>query len=184
MCPTREFRSYYSVVTRAVTSTAEVSSMCRSRSPGQRRYAGAAAVWPGRLVLPVMSRSRNSADDCSCGKPPDSRNLLAYESGKRLPQRFDPVPSLAAPFFGRLRKALTARIEEHNVSADQDAMDGRRDLSAGGLAADPELGGLAADPELGGLAADPELGGLAADPELGGLDADPELGGLAADPTA
>src|SRR5580704_13612560 len=146
MCPTREFRSYYSVVTRAVTSTAEVSSMCRSRSPGQRRYAGAAAVWPGRLVLPVMSRSRNSADDCSCGKPPDSRKLRAYEAGKRLPQRFDPVPSLAAPFFGRLRKALTAWIEEHHVSADQDAMDGRRDLPAHDPDADPELSGLGADP--------------------------------------
>jgi LacI family transcriptional regulator len=34
------------------------------------------------------------------------------------------VPSLAAPFFGQLRKALTARIEEHKVSADQDAVNG------------------------------------------------------------
>jgi LacI family transcriptional regulator len=50
-----------------------------------------------------------------------------------------------------LRKALTARIEERNVSADQDAMDGRRDLAAGGL----DSGGLDADPELSGLAADP-----------------------------
>jgi len=32
------------------------------------------------------------------------------------------------------------------VSADQDAVDGRRELAADGLAADPELGGLAADP--------------------------------------
>jgi LacI family transcriptional regulator len=65
------------------------------------------------------------------------------------------VPSLAAPFFGQLRKALTARIEEHKVSADQDAVNGRQDLAADGLAADAELGGLAADAELGGLAADP-----------------------------
>jgi LacI family transcriptional regulator len=50
------------------------------------------------------------------------------------------------------------------VSGDRDAMDGRQDLAADGLAADPELGGLAADPELGGLATDPELGGLDADP--------------------
>jgi LacI family transcriptional regulator len=50
-----------------------------------------------------------------------------------------------------LRKALTARIEERNVSADQDAMDGRRDLAAGGL----DSGGLDADPELGGLDTDP-----------------------------
>jgi len=41
------------------------------------------------------------------------------------------------------------------VSADQDAVNGRQDLAADGLAADAELGGLAADAELGGLAADP-----------------------------
>jgi LacI family transcriptional regulator len=41
------------------------------------------------------------------------------------------------------------------VSADGDAVDGRQDLAAAGLAADLELGSLAADPELGGLAADP-----------------------------
>ena len=37
------------------------------------------------------------------------------------------------------------------MSADQDAMDGRRDLAAGGL----DSGGLDADPELGGLDTDP-----------------------------
>jgi LacI family transcriptional regulator len=52
------------------------------------------------------------------------------------------VPSLAAPFFGRLRKALTARIEEHQVPADQDAVNGRRDLAADGLGA----GDVGADP--------------------------------------
>ena len=41
------------------------------------------------------------------------------------------------------------------MSADQDAVNGRQDLAADGLAADAELGGLAADAELGGLAADP-----------------------------
>ena len=55
------------------------------------------------------------------------------------------------------------------MSADQDAMDGRRDLAAPGLGAP----GLGADAELGGPGADPELGGLSADPELGGLSADP-----------
>ncbi len=50
------------------------------------------------------------------------------------------------------------------MSADQDAMDGRRDLAAHGLDADPELGGLDTDPELSGLDADPELSGLDADP--------------------
>src|SRR3984957_7676901 len=87
---------------------------------------------------------------------PDSRTLLAYESGKRLQQGSIPVPSLPAPFFGRLRKALTATIEKRAVAADEDVVAGRRDVPAD-LAADPELGGLAADHELDGLAADPEL---------------------------
>src|SRR5260370_31331591 len=174
MCPMREFRSYYSVVTRAVTSAAEVSSMCRSRSPGQRRCAGVAAVRPGGLGLPVMSRSRNSGDDCSCDESPDSRTLLAYHSGKRLPERFDPVPSLAAPFFGRLRKALTARIEEHKVSADQDAVNGRRDLARG----------LDAGADLTGLDAGAELAGLDTRPELARPDAGPGPTGPGAGPTA
>ena len=105
----REFRSYYSVVTRAVSSAAEVSAMCRSRSPGQPRYAAAEDGWPGGLGVPVVSRSRNTEPDCSCDKSPDSRTLLAYESGKRLPEVRDTVPSLTAPFFGPLRKALTGR---------------------------------------------------------------------------
>jgi len=79
------------------------------------------------------------------------------------------VPSLAAPFFGRLRKALTARIEEHQVPADQDAVNGRRDLAADGLGA----GDLDAD--------DLDAGGLG----TGDLDADGlGTGGLDADPTA
>src|SRR5208337_1632046 len=35
MCPMREFREYFSVVTRPVTSAGEVTSRCRSRSPDQ-----------------------------------------------------------------------------------------------------------------------------------------------------
>jgi LacI family transcriptional regulator len=61
-----------------------------------------------------------------------------------------------------LRKALTVRIEEHNVSADPDAMDGRRDLAAHDLDAGTELGGPGAD--LGGLGAGAELSGPDADP--------------------
>ena len=48
------------------------------------------------------------------------------------------------------------------MSADQDAMDGRRDLAAHGLDAGAELGGPGAD--LGGLGADAELGGPDEDP--------------------
>ena len=38
MCPMREFRPYYSVVTRTVTSAADVSLMYQGRSPGQGVY--------------------------------------------------------------------------------------------------------------------------------------------------
>ena len=48
------------------------------------------------------------------------------------------------------------------MSADQDAMDGRRDLAAHGLDAGAELGGPGAD--LGGLDAGAELGGPDEDP--------------------
>src|SRR6266581_6508009 len=39
MCPMRGFREYFSVVTRPVTSAADVTWRCRGRSPGQPRRA-------------------------------------------------------------------------------------------------------------------------------------------------
>src|SRR6266700_2712847 len=66
MCPMRGFREYFSVVTRPVTSAADVTWRWRGRSPGQPRP-GRGAPGPGAGIttgpaIRLMSRSRNSGD--------------------------------------------------------------------------------------------------------------------------
>jgi len=86
MCPMREFREYFSVVTRPVTSADEVTLMYRIPTAGQRHVGPRARKTPVSRVVPPASRGRNSHADSSRDKSPIA-GLLRPRAGKRLPAR-------------------------------------------------------------------------------------------------